>query len=290
MSDPVLLEAAQTWLIERWLENFTQVLESMVDERPALRWTTEGTTGLGPNPLLIEHKFVQSPDPLLWIGVPEETWRDLGSRVLLAAGVETAADDESRSTCLEIMQQSIGGLAQAMTGKLAREIAGGGSREPAFFPEGLTTIRVSVHYADKQLPPIWIAFAPLLTAWMEEKPAAAPPPTPPLVEAPETPATAYPASKTFDLLLDVALPVSVSFGKTELAVKDVLKLTMGSIVELNRGVSDPVDVIVNNCVIARGEVVVVDGNYGVRIHQIVSRQERLRTGSASAATRVNREG
>jgi flagellar motor switch protein FliN/FliY len=48
-------------------------------------------------------------------------------------------------------------------------------------------------------------------------------------------------------------------------------------VELNRAVSEPVEVIVNNCVIARGEVVVVDGNYGVRIIQILSRRERLRT-------------
>jgi flagellar motor switch protein FliN/FliY len=57
----------------------------------------------------------------------------------------------------------------------------------------------------------------------------------------------------------------------------VLKLNSGSIVELNRAVSEPVEVIVNNCVIARGEVVVVEGNYGVRIRHIVSREERLRT-------------
>lgn len=80
-----------------------------------------------------------------------------------------------------------------------------------------------------------------------------------------------------DLLLDVELPVSVSFGRAQLALNDLLKLTSGSIVELNRTISEPVEVIVNNCVIARGEVVVVDGNYGIRIQEIVSRQERLRT-------------
>ena len=60
-------------------------------------------------------------------------------------------------------------------------------------------------------------------------------------------------------------------------LKDVIKLTTGSIVELNRSIVEPVEVIVNNCVIARGEVVVIEGNYGVRIQQIISRQERLRT-------------
>ena len=80
-----------------------------------------------------------------------------------------------------------------------------------------------------------------------------------------------------ELLLDVELPVSISFGKTELPLKEVLKLTTGSIIELNRSVNDPVEILVNHCLIARGEVVVIDGNYGVRIQRIVSGQERLRT-------------
>ncbi len=85
------------------------------------------------------------------------------------------------------------------------------------------------------------------------------------------------ASQTFDLLLDVQLPVSISFGRAQVPLKDVLKLTVGSIVELNRTIGDPVEIIVNNCVIARGEVVVVEGNFGVRIQNVISRQERLRT-------------
>jgi flagellar motor switch protein FliN/FliY len=84
-------------------------------------------------------------------------------------------------------------------------------------------------------------------------------------------------SRTMELLLDVDLPVSISFGKALLPMKDVLKLTTGSIVELNRGLSEPVEVLVNHCLIARGEVVVVEGNYGVRIQEIASRQDRLRS-------------
>ncbi len=77
--------------------------------------------------------------------------------------------------------------------------------------------------------------------------------------------------------MEVELPVGVSFGRAQMRLKDAVKLTTGSIVELNRSVTEPVEVLVNNCVIARGEVVVVEGNYGVRIRQIVSREERLRT-------------
>jgi flagellar motor switch protein FliN/FliY len=96
------------------------------------------------------------------------------------------------------------------------------------------------------------------------------------------PAAAEPAlsparSRTMNLLLDVDLPVSISFGKTRLPMHDVIKLTTGSIVELDRGINEPVEVLVNQCLIARGEVVVVEGNYGVRILEIASRQERMRT-------------
>ncbi|HEX5430869.1 MAG TPA: flagellar motor switch protein FliN [Bryobacteraceae bacterium] len=98
-----------------------------------------------------------------------------------------------------------------------------------------------------------------------------------LLDAIDVSGESRPASQTFDLLLDVELPVSVSFGRAQIPLKDVLKLTTGAIVELNRSIAEPVEVIVNNCVIARGEVVVVDGNFGVRIQQVISRQERLRT-------------
>jgi flagellar motor switch protein FliN/FliY len=80
-----------------------------------------------------------------------------------------------------------------------------------------------------------------------------------------------------DLVMEVELAVSVSFGRAELPLRDVLKLTTGSIVELNRGLTDPVEIIVNKCIIARGEVVVIDGNYGVRIQEIVSRDKRMGT-------------
>lgn len=86
---------------------------------------------------------------------------------------------------------------------------------------------------------------------------------------------AHPSPPTLELLLDVELPLSISFGRTYLALRDVLKLSTGSIVELNCPANAYVDVIVNNCTIARGEVVVIEGNYGVRIDEIISRRERL---------------
>jgi len=117
---------------------------------------------------------------------------------------------------------------------------------------------------------------PTALPWIPATPPIAAPAANSLLSIPAA-QSGSPDSKTFDLLLDVELPVSVSFGRAQIPLREVLKLTSGSIVELNRALTDPVEVIVNNCVIARGEVVVVEGNFGVRIRQVVSRQERLGT-------------
>jgi len=73
-----------------------------------------------------------------------------------------------------------------------------------------------------------------------------------------------------DALMNVDLPVSISFGTTDMLLADVLKLTTGSIVEFNHLLNEPVSVVVNGCLVARGDVVVVDGNYGVRISEVVA--------------------
>jgi len=68
----------------------------------------------------------------------------------------------------------------------------------------------------------------------------------------------------------VQVPVSVTFGATQIRMKDLLNLTTGSVVELDQALHDNVEVRVNDRVIARGEVVAVDGNYGVRVLELVS--------------------
>jgi flagellar motor switch protein FliN/FliY len=89
--------------------------------------------------------------------------------------------------------------------------------------------------------------------------------------------TAPGGAGTLDLLMDIELPVNISFGKTQMPLQQVLKWTTGSIVELENMVNEPVEIVINNCVIARGEVVVVEGNYGVRVQEIISRAQRLQT-------------
>ena len=81
-------------------------------------------------------------------------------------------------------------------------------------------------------------------------------------------------------LLDVQLPVSIRFGETEMLLEDVIKLGIGSVIELNSAVDAPVELVVNGRCFARGEVVTVDGFYGVRITEITSVGERIKSVNA----------
>jgi flagellar motor switch protein FliN/FliY len=82
-------------------------------------------------------------------------------------------------------------------------------------------------------------------------------------------------SRRLELLLDVPLELSVELGRTRMSIQDLLSLGPGSVVELDKIAGEPLDILVNNRLVARGEVVVVNDKFGVRITDIVSPSERI---------------
>ena len=267
-------------LLDQWTAGLAEVVASMADQKPEVRWEASGAPPAEPDLLWWEQPFQVAPGTAVWVATPRGTWEYAGTLTLKAAGLETVETNEARNTWLEILGQSLSGLARSIGAVLGREVAceAGAERAPEANPEAAAS--VSLTFGESPQTPLWIGFSPKLVALLSQPAGGdAPKRSPAPVDAG---ADARRASRgdippTMDLLLDVELPVSVSFGKTEIPMKDVLKLTTGSIVELNRGVNEPVEVLVNHCLIARGEVVVVEGNYGVRIQQIISRPDRLRS-------------
>ncbi len=85
-----------------------------------------------------------------------------------------------------------------------------------------------------------------------------------------------PPPRNIELLMDVNLPISIELGRTRMSISDILGLGAGSVVELNKLAGEPVDVMVNGKIVAKGEVVVIDENFGVRITQLMTPQERLK--------------
>ncbi len=78
-----------------------------------------------------------------------------------------------------------------------------------------------------------------------------------------------------NLIMDVKLPVRVRIGKKKMLLKDVLNMDIGSVIELNQLANDPLEILVDNHVIAQGEVVIVDGNFGIQVTSIGTKRERL---------------
>jgi flagellar motor switch protein FliN/FliY len=95
--------------------------------------------------------------------------------------------------------------------------------------------------------------------------------------APATRPTPEAAPAKIDLILDVTLPVAVELGRARMQIQDILKLAPGSVIALDKSAGDPVELFINDCAIAKGEVVIIDENFGVRLTSIVTAAERIRT-------------
>ncbi len=278
-------EQIAQWLADEWVRGLASSVESMADHKPSV-----GCDGVA-RPFqasegdhYCEQAFSLGPACVIRLATPELVWRELGTSVLRAAGIEEVGSDDALSTFQEILSQTFSGLAQAISARVGQEVTCGAKADKESLPEDCVGLSVRIEMPEAEIQDLPLFLSPsrelieeiLQGASAKEAEAAAAKPPDPVPQASSM-------SKTFDLLLGVHLPVSVSFGKTTMMVKEVLKLTTGSIVELERQVNEPVDIIVNNCIIARGEVVVVGGNYGVRVREIVSREERYETGAKLAS-------
>jgi flagellar motor switch protein FliN/FliY len=273
---------AAAWLAEEWISRLAGSVELMTGGRPGLKLggrLTAGAPEIPDGALWHAVPLNLAEGVLIYLGAPEESWLHIGKSAMLAAGVTEITPEDARSTYLEIITQATSGLAQAISGRLGKPVASLSARQIRLGEEGLgdtTAVSpVDISLREPPLRKLYVGWSPSLALALAPAKSSG--------EAAETgslalqPGSQREKSRTLDLLMEVELPVSVSFGRAQLPLRDVLKLNSGSIVELNRTISDPVEIIVNNCVIARGEVVVVEGNYGVRIQHVISREERLRT-------------
>ncbi len=277
--DPQQQREIAHWATEAFASGFAAAVEGMAGTRPGLSF--EMVVSL---PELAAPLF-RWEQPLA--GIPAEAFAvaadadvlAVGQHVMRAAGIEDASPEELKSTFRESLSQAFSILTQAMTTRLQSEVTAAFGAETQVTPPDLLWGVVRLILGESSAA-VFLGLPPQMLEPLEMAPKA-------LAQAagagssvstePTAAVRAAQGSKTFELLLDVELPVSVSFGHALVPLKDVLKLTTGSIVELSRAVVEPVDIVVNNCVIAKGEVVVVEGNFGVRIQQVISRSERLRS-------------
>jgi flagellar motor switch protein FliN len=184
---------------------------------------------------------------------------------------ETPDDGAVRDMLQEICGQAAGALSQRgfgltfVAGHAAPFAPAPGHAEVGWFQVRLTESFSPLVGCWCRLEPV----AAAVGAGMDPRPADGPPAAPPRV----TPA--YPPN--LEVILDIELPMTVRFGQTELTLDALTRLGPGSVIDLGRAPDDPVDVLVNGRLVARGEVVVASGNYGVRVTEVVSTSDRLRS-------------
>jgi flagellar motor switch protein FliN/FliY len=102
------------------------------------------------------------------------------------------------------------------------------------------------------------------------------PPARPVFDRLTPSAAAGGGSHDIDLVLDIPVQLTVELGRTKIPIRHILQLAQGSVVELDGLAGEPMDVLVNGCLIAQGEVVVVNDKFGIRLTDIVTPSERLR--------------
>ena len=266
---------------ETWVASLAQVFESMAGVRPEIRWRpgdpAAADAGAGEETLWWEQPFPLGAGASAWVGAPAATWEYAGALTLKAAGLETVDAREARNTWIEMLGQSFSAVAREAGSLVGREIEAqpGVERPPGAEEREYSCL--SLEFPGEAPATLWFVLADSLVDALYVRDNDPPPETEATPQPLTEPTPPQAASRTLELLLGIELPVSISFGRKRLPLREVLKLTTGSIVELDRDVDEPVEILVNQCLIARGEVVVVEGNYGVRIQEIASRQDRLRT-------------
>jgi flagellar motor switch protein FliN len=192
-----------------------------------------------------------------------------------AASVPAEPTPDDEDALRELANQGAGSLSTVLgelVGKSvgfeapeARWLSGGGIELPAWEDGIAVGIRVTA--------------GPVTTDGFVVVPrtVAVPAPAPPVEVV--LPRLAEPTTRKngngMELLLDISLPVTVELGRARMMIRDILHLAPGSVLELNKLAGEPVDILINDKSIARGEVVVIDENFGVRLTSIVTPSERV---------------
>ncbi len=268
-------QGAGHWLVRAWQDGLRRALECMAGAEPAAAVRLQALVpepeawSAWPSPVWCS-MTLQPGGAALAAGAPRPTVQTLAR---LIAGDAQLPDRDCDTTFVEFLSQTASAAAAVVSGRTGqpRHFS---PPDPGTPPPSLECpVQIDLLWQGV-LYPLALVPAPAL---LEQLPGDGVPAQvlPPLGGAASPLGSAVPSN--LDLLLEVELPLVVTFGRTQLPLKDVLKLSSGSIVELNRLANEPVEVLINNSVIARGEVVVVDGNYGIRVTEIVSRQERIRS-------------
>jgi len=252
-------------LVERWIEEFGRAVEMFTGDKPEVS-SSRAALDLSAADIAERtwwKQVVQNDKSFrLWAGGTEATWNAVGEGA------------EAQTTLFEMLSQANQGTAAVLSAgfPVPLRCEDGLIEAPGLPIDGeLAHIRIKFRDAD----------AGVIFLIVEKSAFAILSPDEPAAEAAQAPndrealAALGASPAMLARLLDLRLPVSVLLGRATITIKEALKLMPGSVIELDRQVGDHVEVMVHGTIVAKGEIVSVKGNYGVRIKEVISRKERI---------------
>lgn len=249
------LNAARSWVVQELADALQDAVKAMTSVRPEISWQSLDGTASGGAPqkesIWWAQAFSGLPSPSVWVGAPVATVTAIGQSVLSALGMADVSAEEARSVCQDLLAQTANALAISMSELLTKPVTSNGVT-PTGAPQGTLAAALVV-----ELPAV--PDTAVLTVRCDQGFLGR------LAEvlAPSSPPEASPAER----IADLELSVYAILGRTSIPLRDVFKLMVGSVIDLGKTITDPVDVVVNDRVIARGQVVICKGSYGVKMTQ-----------------------
>jgi flagellar motor switch protein FliN/FliY len=257
-------------LIRAWAGAADQVLERLTHAKPQLKWARRQSGGSPENLATLqwwEAKYDAAGEQPIWIGIAGPVAVEINS---LAQALATAGSQKPGTPSISA-QQTVESLCEAFAKLLATETGkavrfqGLTRLEQTPAPEVLYSTEVPL--TTGPAAPILVGFNTTANATLRHLFEAGAPGR----------GSAQPTGESgpLGLLLDLELPLSVRFGRAQMPLEQVLALRPGSVVELGGAQDEQVDLLVNGSVVARGEVVAVEGQYAIRILEILNRDPKL---------------
>jgi flagellar motor switch protein FliN len=250
-------------LIQRWSEEFGRAVEMFTGEKPEL-------SSAGPPPELVEQQISErtwwkqvaqgESSFSIWAGATEPLWKAL------------AEDAEGQTTFFEMLSQANQGTVTGLSAGFSKPLrCEDGAQEAPVLPLNAAATQIKVRFRGADAGVIVLLVEKSAFAFLAPEEDA----PPGSARAHETALAVSNSPAMLSRLMDLQLPVSVLLGRATITIKEALKLMSGSVVELDRHVGEYVEIVVHGTIVAKGEIVSVKGNYGVRIKEVISRQERI---------------
>lgn len=246
-------------LITAWTRAAEQVFEGLTKVKPELQWKLQQAGDDVSLAVKWWEARYEGGDQRAWIGVATPAALELNR---LADAVSASGETQAESPAFESTIESLSSVfAEFLSRETGKTLTWKSLERLAEPPQPSVVYATEITLQEGTVLPLLVGFNAELQDGFEQQPRSQRPVMPE-------------QSAGLGALSDLELPLRVRFGRTQLALERVLQLQVGSVLELEGTSEDPVDLLVNGSLVARGEVVAVEGYYGVRILEVTGRDQR----------------